>query len=103
VLIQDGAMYHTSAAMRAFFEQHRDRLTVFGLPCYSPDYNPMEKLWKKVKQKGTHLQYFPTFEALKNKVHEDTIFIPQRSPRGALSFRTVSAHNTHNYMPRSFS
>ena len=70
VLVQDGARYHTSAAMKAFFEVHKDRLTVFNLPSYSPDYNPIEKLWKKVKEKGTHLHYFPTFQALKDKVEE---------------------------------
>jgi transposase len=84
VLIQDGAKYHTSAAMRAFFQQHQDRLTVFPLPCYSPDYNPIEKLWKKVKEKGTHLQYFPTFEALKDKVHE-TLSLFQNAPQEVLS------------------
>lgn len=70
ILIQDGARYHTSAAMQAFFQQHQDRLTVFELPSYSPDYNPIEKLWKKIKENGTHLHYFPTFAALKCKVHE---------------------------------
>ena len=74
VLIQDGAKYHRSKAMKAFFEAHKDRLTVFELPSYSPDYNPIEKLWKKVKEKGTHLQYFPTFEALKDKVQETLSF-----------------------------
>jgi transposase len=44
LLIQDGARYHTSAAMKAFFAQHQDRLTVFQLPSYSPDFNPIEKL-----------------------------------------------------------
>ena len=44
VLIQDGARYHTSAAMNEFFEAHKDRLTVYNLPAYSPDYNPIEKL-----------------------------------------------------------
>jgi transposase len=38
------------------------------LPSYSPDDNPIEKLWKKVKKEGTHLQSFPTFEALTDKV-----------------------------------
>lgn len=70
VLIQDGARYHTSKAMKAFFEQHKDRLTVYQLPSYSPDYNPIEKLWKKIKEKGTHLHHFPTFDDLKNKVQE---------------------------------
>jgi transposase len=68
VLVQDGAKYHTSAETQRFFAQHAARLTVFQLPSYSPDYNPIEKLWKKIKQQETHLHYFPTFTALTEKV-----------------------------------
>jgi transposase len=70
LLIQDGAKYHTSAETKAFFAQHVARLQVFQLPTYSPDYNPIEKLWKKIKQHETHLHYFPTFEALTEKVEQ---------------------------------
>ena len=70
ILIHDGAKYHTSKALKGFFEQHSDRITDYPLPSYSPDYNPIEKLWKKIKEKEVHLQYFPTFESLKQKVHE---------------------------------
>ncbi len=70
LLIQDGARYHTSAETKAFFSQQAPRLQVFQLPTYSPDYNPIEKLWKKIKQHDTHLHYFPTFEALTDKVEQ---------------------------------
>ncbi|RZB35625.1 MAG: hypothetical protein SRB2_02922 [Desulfobacteraceae bacterium Eth-SRB2] len=70
ILIQDGASYHTSKAMKNFFDRKAYRLTVYDLPSYSPDYNPIEKLWKKIKEKEIHLQYFPTFDSLKNKVEE---------------------------------
>jgi len=70
LLIQDGARYHTSAETKAFFAQQAARLQVFQLPTYSPDYNPIEKLWKKIKQQETHLHYFPTFEALTEKVEQ---------------------------------
>jgi transposase len=70
LLIQDGAKYHTSAETKAFFAQQTARLQVFQLPTYSPDYNPIEKLWKKIKQQDTHLHYFPTFEALIEKVEQ---------------------------------
>lgn len=56
--------------MQRFFEAKSHRLTVFNLPSYSPDYNPIEKLWKKIKEKKIHLHYFPTFDSLKNKVEE---------------------------------
>jgi len=70
ILIQDGARYHPSAETIAFFTQHAARLQVCQLPTYSPDYNPIEKLWKKIKQHDTHLHYFPTFEALTDKVEQ---------------------------------
>jgi len=70
ILVQDGARYHTSKAMQAFFNENKERLTVFQLPSYSPDYNPIEKLWKEIKKDGTHLHYFPTFDDLVLKVEE---------------------------------
>lgn len=63
-LIQDGARYHTSKAMQEFFEKHQQRLKVFQLPPYSPDYNPIEYLWKKVKTAATHNRYFEDFAKL---------------------------------------
>lgn len=68
ILLQDGARYHTSAAMKQFFAQHAERLTVFQLPSYSPDFNPIEKLWKKIKEQDTHLHHFSDFTALVEKV-----------------------------------
>ena len=68
IIIQDGARYHTSAAMQQFFSAHAERLTVKQLPAYSPDFNPIEYLWRNLKKESTHLRYFPTFEALTQKV-----------------------------------
>ncbi len=68
ILIQDGARYHTSKAMTLFFTEHQDRLSMFQLPSYSPDFNPIEYLWKKVKKESTHLNYFPEFAGLIDKV-----------------------------------
>ncbi len=84
ILIQDGARYHTSAETNRFFAQHAERLTVFQLPGYSPDYNPIEKLWKKFKQQETHLHYFATFEALTKKVEEALIKF-ENAPREILA------------------
>jgi transposase len=69
-LIHDGAKYHTSQATTQFFERHRKRITTHRLPSYSPDYNPIEYLWKKTKQRGTHNKYFKEFAALTVSVEE---------------------------------
>jgi transposase len=64
VLIQDGARYHTAQDTQAFFARHAARLTIHQLPAYSPDYNPIEHLWRNVKRDKTHNRYFATFAAL---------------------------------------
>jgi DDE superfamily endonuclease/Winged helix-turn helix len=70
LLLQDGATYHTRAETQACFAQQTARLHIVQLPPYSPDDKPMEKLWKKSKQQDPHLHYFPTFEALTEKVEQ---------------------------------
>jgi transposase len=70
VLIQDGARYHTAAKTQAFVAAHAARVRVYQLPSYSPDYNPIEHLWRNVKRAKTHNRYFPTFESLIGAVEE---------------------------------
>jgi transposase len=67
-VIQDGARYHTSKAMVQFFDTYAARLTKVQLPAYSPDFNPIEYLWKKVKKFATHLKSFPEFTLLQATV-----------------------------------
>ena len=80
VVIQDGARYHTSQAMQDFFKAHAARLTIAQLPSYSPDFNPIEHLWKKVKKEATHLKYFPDFVQLQAEVDRALLHFAQ-TPR----------------------
>jgi transposase len=69
ILVEDGAPYHGSKVVKDFIENDsRNRLTVYRLPSYSPDFNPIEKLWKNTKRDATHCKFFPTFEDLRNSV-----------------------------------
>jgi transposase len=70
IILQDGASYHTAAATKEFIAAHADRLTVYQLPSYSPDYNPIEHLWKAMKKRTTHLRYFAEFTDLCASVEE---------------------------------
>jgi transposase len=98
ILIQDGARYHTSKFMQEFFEKHKERLTVYQLPSYSPDFNPIERLWKEIKKDGTHLHYFPTFGALVDKV-EEVLLLFANTSRKVLSlfgfYRELSSGHTN--------
>ena len=57
-----------SPGFSEWFRQKQGLLFVERLPSYSPDYNPIEKLWKKTKKDATHLKYFPDFDSLRLSV-----------------------------------
>ncbi|QTA87607.1 IS630 family transposase [Desulfonema magnum] len=69
-LIEDGAPYHRRKDVNEFRKEMeiRKRMFVYILPSYSPDKNPIEKLWKNTKRDATHLKYFPTFDDLRSAV-----------------------------------
>jgi transposase len=64
MVVQDGARYHTARTTKEFIAAHASRLSVYQLPAYSPDYNPIEHLWRRIKRKATHNRYFEKFEDL---------------------------------------
>jgi transposase len=78
LLIHDGAKYHTSKDLQRFVAQ-QPRLTVFQLPSYSPDYNPIEFLWKNLKRRATHNRYFPEFETLITSVADALVYYAQHA------------------------
>lgn len=73
------AQLFVSARLSKFDEKIQDDLPLAQLPSYSPDYNPIEKLWKQIKQEDTHLVYFPTFEALREKVETALLRFARRA------------------------
>ena len=49
IVIWDNLSTHLSRKMRAFSAAHPDWLTVFQLPAYAPDLNPVEGAWSVMK------------------------------------------------------
>jgi putative transposase len=44
-VICDNAKCHTSEAVAVYLYEHRDRIDLHFLPAYSPDCNPIERVW----------------------------------------------------------
>jgi transposase len=64
-LILDNARWHRSKDLKELFEANRQRLIFIFLPAYSPELNPIERVWRITRRKVTHNRYFPSIEDLR--------------------------------------
>ena len=66
-VIEDGAPYHGSKIVKSYVEGV-SRLELRRLPAYSPEKNPIERLWRNTKKDAKHLKYFASLEELRKEV-----------------------------------
>jgi transposase len=64
-LILDNAGWHKARALKDFFATHEKRLVRIFLPPYSPELNPIERVWRITRRQVTHNRYFGTIAELK--------------------------------------
>lgn len=86
------AKYHHAAALAPFWLAHRDRLFTTRLPSYSPDFNPIEFLWRATKRRATHNRYFPRFDALIASVEDALAYFATHPKRVAALFGRYLDH-----------
>ncbi|MDX1418279.1 MAG: IS630 family transposase [Candidatus Promineifilaceae bacterium] len=67
-IILDGAPWHRSNRVAAAAKELG--FTLIRLPAYSPDLNPIEGLWKWMREEITQLHCHPTLQALAEACHE---------------------------------
>lgn len=69
VIVMDNAPWHKSKKVTKFLENIKNVVEVLWLPAYSPDFNPIEQLWKFMKSIIANY-FFATIEELKNALTE---------------------------------
>lgn len=70
VLVLDNARYHHARDLAELRARYRRVLTFCFLPPYSPDLNPIERVWKLTRRLCTHNQYFPQLDDLVTAVSQ---------------------------------
>jgi len=67
VIVLDNASWHHVVCLKPFY---RRWVKMDYLPPYSPELNPIERVWKLTRRKCTHNRYFPMLEELIGAVTE---------------------------------
>ena len=68
VVITDNARYHHARLHADWRSQQAPQFVLDFLPPYSPDLNPIERLWKLTRRLCLHNRYFPSLDALVQSV-----------------------------------
>lgn len=70
LIVLDGARYHFEKEhIQRFYEEKKEVLKVIQLPAYSPELNPIEQTWKKIK-KWMAISIWATKEEFEIKIAE---------------------------------
>jgi hypothetical protein len=68
IVLSDNARYHHATLHREYRESCADKFALEFLPPYSPDLNPIERVWKLTRRCCTHNKYFASIENMTTAV-----------------------------------
>src|SRR5512136_443023 len=73
VILIDNAPWHRGALITAVLEAF-PHLTVYRLPSYCPDLNPIERFWKVLRRRATHNRLFETMALLRHALRRSCCY-----------------------------
>lgn len=82
MVIVDNAKYHQPRMHRDWQQAQADHFALDFLPPYSPDLNPIERVWKLTRRLAVHNRYFRHLEEV--MLAEQTQFTQWRAPNEVL-------------------
>lgn len=68
VVISDNASFHHSRLHKPWRASHEENFELYFLPAYSPDFQPVERVWKFTRRLATHNRYFANLDAIATSV-----------------------------------
>jgi transposase len=64
IVILDNAAFHHARLHQAWRQRREPGLAMLFLPPYSPELNPIERVWKLTRRQCLHNRHFPTLDAV---------------------------------------
>jgi transposase len=56
-MVVDNVRYHHAKRLKPILEKYKHKIEIVYLPPYSPDLNPIERIWWYMRKKITHNRY----------------------------------------------
>ena len=69
-MIIDNAKYHHAKLHLGWRDERQGQFLLDFLPPYSPELNPIERVWKRTRRNCLHNGYFPKLAMVVEKVEE---------------------------------
>lgn len=70
IIVLDNARWHHAQQIKPWLKEHQNVIRLDFLPPYSPNLNPIERVWKLIRRLCTHNRYFPNIDDLINTVFD---------------------------------
>ena len=86
LLVCDNGRFHTTKAVRAWLDEHREQIEVYWLPPYSPTLNLIERLWGHIKRTVLANVLFVTLKDLTNAFKRGVRCLAGNPKRMAIMF-----------------
>ena len=86
-LVCDNGRFHTTKAVEAWLEQHRDQIEIYWLPPYCPSLNLIERLWGHLKRTVLANVLFVTMDDLVRAFRKGVTRVNGRRERMSFVFR----------------
>jgi transposase len=91
-LLVDNYSIHKSGITRQALQEMGGRIRLHFLPGYSPEYNPVERVWQQLHDAITRNHRFPTMEALMEAVRQFLLDLSPIELSSPLPFRVTRIH-----------
>ncbi|MCP1357029.1 transposase [Aneurinibacillus migulanus] len=94
ILVMDNARIHKAKELQPFFEANRERLFCIYLLPYSPNLNPVERMWKGLKEVVIANRFHPTQASIAQAVDDFTYYVEENMERVLSRIANVHLSNS---------
>lgn len=70
IMVADNVRYHHAKRLKPILEKYKNKFQLVYLPAYSPDLNPIERIWWYMRKKISHNRYIETMDKRIEKFNE---------------------------------